>query len=136
LTIQEHVRDQTSVRLRRLASEVNRAAKSCDKEAVHDLRVAIRRLSRCLQVFSQFYPDGSAKKMRRRLKALMDPAGTLRDLDIALDLVAEAGPRRKLNLAYRLADARRIAKLNLERQVRLWKEDSFSRKWKSTLGLN
>jgi CHAD domain-containing protein len=137
VTIQEHVRTQTAALLRRLAFEVNRAAKSCDEGSVHDLRVAIRRLSRCLKVFSQFYPDQSAKKLRRRLKTLMDAAGTLRDLDIALDLVAEAGiDRTKGNLSYRMAEARRIAKGNLEREVRIWKESGFSKKWRSNLGLS
>ncbi len=134
--MREHVRAQTAILLRRLAFEVNRAAKSCNEEAVHDLRVAIRRLSRCLQVFSQSYPKGSAKKVRRRLKALMDPAGAVRDLDIALDLVADAGIDRRANLIYRMAEARRLAKSNLEREVRLWKGSGFSKKWRSTLGLH
>jgi CHAD domain-containing protein len=136
VSIQEHFRTQTAALLRRLAFEVNRAAKSCDQEAVHDLRVAIRRLSRCLQVFSQFYPPRSAKKLRRRLKALMDPAGSLRDLDIALELVAKAGIDRKAHLSYRMAEARRIARRDLEREVRIWKGSGFSKKWRGTLGLN
>jgi CHAD domain-containing protein len=134
--MQDHVRTQTAVLLRRLAFEVNHAAKACDEEAVHDLRVAIRRLSRCLQVFSQFYPRGSAKKIRRRLKTLMDPAGCVRDLDIAVDLVAAAGVDRQANLIYRMAEARRAAKGNLEREVRIWKGSGFSKKWRSSLGLN
>jgi CHAD domain-containing protein len=134
--MREHVRVQTAILLRRLAYEVNRAAKSCDEQAVHDLRVAIRRLSRCLQVFSQFYPGRSAKKIRRRLKSLMDPAGAVRDLDIAMDLVAGAGVDRRAHLSYRMAEARRLAKADLEREVQLWKGSSFSKKWRSTLGLN
>ncbi len=133
--MREHVRSQTAILLRRLAFEVNRAAKSCNEETVHDLRVAIRRLSRCLQAFSQFYPKGSAKKVRRRLKTLMKPAGAVRDLDIALDLVADAGVDRQANLVYSVAEARRLAKSNLEREVRRWKGSGFSRKWRSTLGL-
>ena len=136
MNIQEHVRMQTAVLLRRLAFQVNRAAKSCDEEAVHDLRVAIRRLSRCLQVFSQFYPDRSAKKIRRRLKGLTEPAGTVRDLDVAMQLASEAGLEHKGGMIYRMAEARRSAKANLEREVRLWKESSFSKKWRSALGLN
>jgi CHAD domain-containing protein len=134
--MQEHARKQTAVLLRRLDYQLNRAARSCDQEAVHDLRVAIRRLSRCLQVFSQFYPDRSGKKIRRRLKTLMDPAGVVRDLDIALDLVADAGINRKANLVYRMAGTRRLAERNLEAQARRWKGSGFSKKWSSALGLN
>ena len=79
MNIREHAHAKTAVLLRRLAVQVNEAVKSCDEAAVHDLRVAIRRLSRCLQVFAQFYPDGSAKKIRRQLKQLMERAGALRD---------------------------------------------------------
>jgi CHAD domain-containing protein len=136
MNMQEYARSQTAALLRRLAFEVNRAAKSCDEEAVHDLRVAVRRLSRCQQVFSQFYPDGSAKKIRLRMKALMQPAGAVRDLDIAMDLVADAGIDRKAHLSYRMAVARRQAKRDLEREVRRWKGSSFFKKWRSALGLN
>ena len=134
--MREHVRAQTAALLRRLAFEVNRAAKSCDEEAVHDLRVSIRRLSRCLQVFKQFYPGNSAKRIRRRLKSLMDAAGRVRDLDIAMDLVANADMDRKAALSYRMAESRRLARRNLEREVRLWKGTSFSKKWRRLLGLS
>lgn len=134
--MQEHVRTQTATLLRRLAYQVNQAAKSCDEEAVHDLRVSIRRLNRCLQVFSKFYPENSGKKIRRRLKTLMEAAGEVRDLDIAMQLVAEGGVDRKASLSYRMADARRQARRSLLREVRLWKGRGFSKKWRTTLGLN
>ena len=136
MTIEEHVRTQTAVLLRRLAFEVNHAAKHCDEQTVHDLRVSIRRLSRCLQVFSQFYPDRSAKKLRGRLKTLMDPAGAVRDLDIATDLLASAGLDSKANLIYRMAEMRRLTRRNLEREARAWKGSGFSKRWRSALGLN
>jgi CHAD domain-containing protein len=134
--MQEHVCTQTATLLRRLAYQVTLASKSCDEEAVHDLRVSIRRLSRCLQVFSQFYPGNSAKKIRRRLKTLMEAAGQVRDLDIALQLVAEGGVDRKAALSYRMAETRRAARRDLAHEVRLWKGRGFSKKWRTTLGLN
>jgi CHAD domain-containing protein len=134
--MQEHVRSQTATLLRRFAYQVNQAAKSCDQEAVHDLRVSIRRLNRCLQVFSQFYPGNSGKKLRRRLKTLMEAAGNVRDLDIAIELVAEAGVGRKAALVYRMAEARRQGRRNLLHEVRLWKGRGFSKRWRTTLGLN
>ncbi|HEY7392823.1 MAG TPA: CHAD domain-containing protein, partial [Bryobacteraceae bacterium] len=109
---------------------------SCDQAAVHDLRVAIRRLNRCLQVFSQFYPGNSGKKLRRRLKTLMEAAGHVRDLDVAIQLVANAGVDRKAVLSYRMAQVRRQARRNLLHEVRLWKGRGFSRKWRNALGLD
>ncbi|HEY7388632.1 MAG TPA: CHAD domain-containing protein [Bryobacteraceae bacterium] len=134
--MQEYVRAQTSTLLRRCAYQLNQAAKSCDQEAVHDLRVAIRRLNRCLQVFSQFYPGNSGKKLRRRLKTLMEAAGHVRDLDVAIQLVADAGVDRKAALSYRMAEVRRQARRNLLHEVRLWKGRGFSRKWRTALGLD
>jgi CHAD domain-containing protein len=135
MTIEEHVRAQTGLLLLRLAAQVNRAARSCDKDAVHDLRVSIRRLSRCLRVFSQFYPEGSWKKIRRRLKTLMDTAGAVRDMDIAMDLLADAGIGRPSPVVRRMAETRRAARRDLAREVRAWKGQGFSKKWRTTLGL-
>lgn len=136
MTIEEHARMQTGLLLRRLALQVNRAAKSCDEEAVHDLRVSIRRLNRCLRVFSPFYPDGTWKKIRRRLKTLMEAAGPVRDMDIAMEFLAEMGVGKHSPLARRLAGSRRAARRELVREVRSWKERGFAKKWRTTLGLN
>lgn len=135
MTIEEHARSQTALLLRRLALQVNRAAKTCDEEAVHDLRVSVRRLSRCLRVFSQFYPNGSWKQIRRRLRTLMEAAGAVRDMDIATDLLAEAGVSISSPLVRRMAETRRAARRELEREVRTWKGRGFSKSWRITLGL-
>lgn len=136
MTIEEHARTQTGLLLRRLALQVNRAAKSCDEEAVHDLRVSVRRLSRCLRVFSRFYPEGSSKKIRRRLKTLMEAAGPVRDMDIAMEFLVEMGVRKRSPLVDRLAGSQRAARRELEREVHTWKERGFAKKWRTTLGLN
>ena len=136
MTIEEHARIQTGVLLRRLTIQVNRAAKSCDEEAVHDLRVSIRRLNRCLRVFSQFYADGSVKKIRRRLKTLMEAAGSVRDMDIAMEFLDEMGIGKRSPLVHRLAESRRDARRALESEVGTWKEHGFSKKWRITLSLN
>ena len=136
MTIEKHVRVQTGLLLRRLALQVNRAAKSCDADAVHDLRVSIRRLSRCLRLFSKFYPDGSWKKIRRNLKTLMEAAGAVRDMDIATEFLAEMGIGKASPLVQRLAQSRRAARRELESEVRSWKERGLSKRWRTTLGLN
>jgi CHAD domain-containing protein len=133
---EEHVGFQTGLLLRRFALQVNRAAKSCDADAVHDLRVSIRRLSRCLRVFSQFYPEGSWKKIRRSLKSLMEAAGAVRDMDIAMELLADAGIGKSSPVLRRMAETRRTARRELEREVHTWKGRGFSKKWRTTLGLN
>jgi CHAD domain-containing protein len=134
--MREYVRLQTAMLLRRLAFQVSRIARSGkDADAVHDLRVAIRRLSRCLRVFADFYPGHAWKKIRRDLDGLMRSAGRVRDRDIALALIAEAGAPRRGALTVRLEAERKQAARGLQLETRRWKRSSFSRKWRSGLDL-
>ncbi|HEV3197727.1 MAG TPA: CHAD domain-containing protein [Bryobacteraceae bacterium] len=133
--MREYVRLQTAILLRRFAFQVNRAARSGDADSIHDLRVAIRRLSRCLRVFAQFYPDRSWKKIRRELADLMERAGAVRDLDITLELLAAAGIPKRAAIVTRLQTERRKAGQELLLEVRRWKRRGFSRKWRTRLDL-
>ena len=47
--MRDYVHRQTSILLRRFGMQVTRAARDGDPDAIHDLRVSIRRLSRCLR---------------------------------------------------------------------------------------
>jgi hypothetical protein len=73
--MRDYARQQTAILLRRLAYQLNRAARNGDADSIHDLRIAIRRLSRCLRVFAPFFPADSWKKIRRRLAELMEATG-------------------------------------------------------------
>ena len=133
--MRDHVRLQTAILLRRLAYQAGHASNSGNADIVHDLRVATRRLSNCLRIFAQFFPGHSAKRIRRRLDSLMELAGAVRDLDIALELLSKAGMPAKAALAGRLREERRKAANRLAREIRLWKSRGFSRKWRSRLEL-
>lgn len=126
---------QTAILLRRLAFEVNLAARNSDPTAVHDLRVAIRRFSRSLRVFAQFYPAGSWKKIRRQLAQLMQAAAGVRDRDIALELLAGAGVPRGDAMAVRLEDERRQAAIALQHELRRFRAGNLSHKWRNQLEL-
>jgi CHAD domain-containing protein len=134
--MRDYVRLQTAILLRRLAYEVSRAAKSGDAESIHDLRVAIRRFSRCLRVFAQFYPGSSWKKIRRRLSGLMAAAGVVRDLDIAMELLTSAGAGDNRQLLSKLKEKRRQGHRELLREVQHWNTQGFSKKWRGALGLS
>jgi CHAD domain-containing protein len=127
MNMREYVRVQTRILLRSLASQVNRTARSGDADAIHDLRVAIRRLSRCLRVFAQFYPGRSWKQMRRRLADLMDACGSVRDRDIAIELLEKAGVPAASALVRQLDAERRAADEELRRELRRWKDRGFRR---------
>ena len=60
-------------------------------DAVHDVRVATRRLDACLDVFRAQFRRKGARAMRKTLRALRKAAGAVRDRDIAIELYREAG---------------------------------------------
>jgi CHAD domain-containing protein len=83
---------QTRVRLKRVTAMLQRAAKHPeDPRANHDLRVAIRKFSQCLRTFRGLFDPQPVKKMRKRLRQLMDLCGAKRDYDVGLQVLAAAG---------------------------------------------
>jgi CHAD domain-containing protein len=133
--MRNYVKEQTATLLRRLAYQVTQAGKSADADAIHDLRVSIRRLNRCLQVFAPFYPARSRKKVRRKLSEMMDGAAEVRDRDIAAALLREAGAPPDA-AAFRLLERERThAADRLSAVLKHWKQDSLSRRWRGELGL-
>ena len=133
--MRKYVHQQTAILLRRFATQVNRASRSPDPDAVHDLRVSIRRLSRCLRVFARFYPGNNWKKMRRRMKDLLDACGGVRDRDIALGLLAKAGFPATSTVARRLRIDRIQASQDLLVLLRSWKQRGAAAKWRAQLGI-
>jgi CHAD domain-containing protein len=128
------VRARTSALLRQLAIRVEGAAVA-NADSIHDLRVAIRRLSRCLRVFSNFYPGRSWRTLRKRLRLLMDRAGAARDCDIAAALLGEAGVAPSSAVLKRLQARRRHAGEALTAEIRRWQGPVLSRKWRARLEL-
>jgi CHAD domain-containing protein len=135
LNVREYVHLQTGTLLRRLAIQVTRTARTGDAGAIHDLRVAIRRLSRCLRVFAQFYPGRSWKPVRRCLAELMDACGNVRDRDIAIGLLQQAGVPAASPLVRQLDVERRAAVQDLQLELHRWRERGFSRQWRVRLEL-
>ncbi|HUA59983.1 MAG TPA: CHAD domain-containing protein [Verrucomicrobiae bacterium] len=130
--MRQYSRLQTAALVRRLGNQVDQAAHSADEEAVHDLRVSIRRLSRCLRVFAQFYPGSSWKKLRAQLHELMEAAGAVRDVDIAIGLLGEAGIPARTALLLRLAGERRKRGRRLASALRQWRSRKL-RQWSRRL---
>ena len=56
-----------------------------DAEALHDMRVATRRMRAAWRVFDGAFKAGKTKKMRRHLETLADRLGTVRDLDVLIE---------------------------------------------------
>ena len=56
-----------------------------DIEALHDMRVATRRLRASLQVFEEAFEPGALKPFRRGLQAVGRALGAVRDLDVFME---------------------------------------------------
>jgi CHAD domain-containing protein len=133
--MREYARQQTALLMNRLSVAVNRAAREGDEQAIHDIRVAMRRLSRCLKVFAPFYPDGSWKRIRRRISRLLTAAGAVRDCDIAIELALRSGVSRRSAMIVQLAAQRRKSGRDLLLEIRRWKGRDYPRQWRSRLEL-
>ncbi|MCC6860146.1 MAG: CHAD domain-containing protein [Bryobacterales bacterium] len=120
ITIEQHAVSLAGTLGRRLVFQARRAGRRGDEESIHDLRVAIRRLSQCLRVFEQFLPSGRTRKTRRRMKRIMELAGEVRNRDIALQLLREAKVEDG-ELAVRLVQERRQAQRELSSELKAWR---------------
>ena len=132
--MRRYARGQASSLLRRLSFRMNRAAKLRDADSIHDLRVAIRRFEQCLQIFHQFLPGGH-KKIRRRLRKIMELSGEIRNRDVALDLLKQAGLPARSAVTIRLLRERRDVQSKLVTSFARWGDRDLTRKWSSRLGL-
>ncbi|HEY7403810.1 MAG TPA: CHAD domain-containing protein [Candidatus Angelobacter sp.] len=71
--------------------EAARAADGFGNEAVHDLRVALRRCRSMAEGFRAVDPDKEWKRMRRQATELFDSLGELRDCQVMMEWVQRLG---------------------------------------------
>lgn len=93
---------------RMVRRQVRRFQRRADPRATHDLRVSIRRARAVLQFFTDAWPEADCDRMHRRLKAVAQSLGPLRDWEASSDLLKAARPRMK-NPDLRHAAARTLA---------------------------
>jgi CHAD domain-containing protein len=60
-------------------------AKDADADAVHDMRVASRRLRTAMQMFRPCFPRTSYKEHEQRITGLADALGRVRDRDVQIE---------------------------------------------------
>jgi CHAD domain-containing protein len=68
--------------MRALEKAAARARDRADDEAVHDLRVATRRLDASLEIWATFLKPGAHRRAAERLKRLRKVFGPVRDLEV------------------------------------------------------
>jgi CHAD domain-containing protein len=96
-----------------------------DPEAIHDLRVSIRRLTQCFRTFRGLLEPAPVKKLRRRLRKVMDYCGAVRNCDVALDLLQESGIAEGASVS-KLKKAREDSGKELRRHLKKERRKSYS----------
>jgi CHAD domain-containing protein len=127
---------QAASRLDRLGYELGRTNKSTDADAVHDLRVSIRRFVSCLRLFRQYFPRKDAKKARKRLREILQLAAAVRDRDIAVELGRQAGLAAESPLLEAWLKQRDQAARKLAAAVKRAVKNDLSNKWRGRLSLD
>ena len=121
---------QTVAALRTAAESCAVAARTPGAEPVHKMRVSIRRLQQALRLFRQYYKDRGVRLVRRELKAIMEPAGELRNYDIAMPLVRRLG-----SAAPQLGERRPAAKQHLTDALSQIVQPDLYERWRNALGI-
>ena len=135
LTLREYARETLRARLGAVAFELRHAQRSLNEERIHDLRVSIRRLTAAMRIFGDAVPKAEAKRVKKDLKALMDPAGMVRELDIALELAGKAGIDSSSPLLGILRAQRAEGEQNLLAGIRATWRRNASMRWRERLQL-
>ena len=133
--MREYAAERITLLLESFRQQLKHASRHRDEDAIHDLRVSIRRLSEALRIFRQFFPEAKVKKVRRRLGVLMDHAAAVRDHDVTLLLLADAGESAG-PLAARLREEREAAEREMVRELRRWTQRDYPARWPAKLLLH
>jgi len=124
--------DKARERLRTLAASLRRAAKhSGEAESIHRLRVSIRRFTQVLRVFDGLFSH--CRKMRRRLRGLMDLCGAARNCDVAVEVLAAAGVTVDVEIEKRLKQRRLRVGRDLAKLLDGWNARAGMRRWRGWL---
>ncbi len=127
------VQSQTASRLKKLDREVRQVAqKPTDADAIHDLRVSIRRLRQELNVFEEWFKPGPVKRIRGNLKKLMERCAAVRNCDIALEVLQAAGCLSPKLVAGLEKESQHTRK-ELARTLAGWRRRDRVRKWREHL---
>jgi CHAD domain-containing protein len=127
MTLGKYIRNQVDDLITGVARESAKADTSAD--GVHDLRVAIRRLSECLRVFDSVFPEGAADEVRGSLKVAMKQAAEVRNHDIASTLMHKAQRPGGIEIvAGRDRAAEKLASV-----LEAWKHDQAAEAWRDRL---
>jgi CHAD domain-containing protein len=121
-------------RLKKLAEEFKGTSRSPDDpDAIHDLRVAIRRFNQGLRNFPEVFGGARTRKMRSSLKTVLKMLGTARNVDVAIELVQTMGLGTEGALFERLRASRAEAVQQLATEFKKWQKREALEDWRKRL---
>jgi CHAD domain-containing protein len=121
-------------RWRGYRTELKRCQKKSSEAAVHDLRVATRRLISTLDLLSELRPDDDLRQTRRKLKKTLDLFSPLRDVQVqllAIEPMLPSFPELQAFYDHLVKRERKLVK-RLAKQVRAVKTGSMARRMQAT----
>ncbi|HLJ14085.1 MAG TPA: CHAD domain-containing protein [Bryobacteraceae bacterium] len=135
MDIGRYAREQAANLLARFAFEVRRAVKSHDASSIHGLRITGRRFDEALLLFAPFFPEKELRKVRKRLRRLMELAGNVRNHDVVLVLAKSLGLTAEDSAVRKLRETRSDAARNLGTLLKKFVRRDFSSRWRGRLDL-
>ncbi len=103
---------------RRFAAKLRHATTHPDDaEAIHQLRVSIRRYTQCLRLFRDLFREKDVKRTRKSLGHLMDVCANVRNYDIAQMVLRAADVRATHPVYERMRTVRSEAQKELVREL-------------------
>lgn len=128
--MREYAIAKTGALLNSAAEAIEHASHTPDEDAVHKMRVSIRRLQQAIRLFKQYLEEDGVTHVKHRLRAIMEVAGELRNRDIAMALVTKAGGDDTELAAQRLAYQKQ-----LETVLKRYAKTHLAQAWREKLGL-
>jgi CHAD domain-containing protein len=129
ITFDQHARELLRKATTRLDREIEQTIADPGEDPVHDMRVAIRRLSQALRMFAALFPAREARAMRQALKPALGAAAVARDLDVGMELLRKEQLPAEHALLARMTAERRRAGLALIGQLYLLRADDLPLAW-------
>ena len=136
MEIRSFASEQTRRLLERLAFQVKSTTRSPAAEAVHELRVAIRRCAQALTVFKARFPRREVKRIRKELKRILTAAGAVRDFDVLAKVLSRIDSPAAVALAQQSRTDRKSQEKVLIALLKRWSARRTISKLCNRLDLN
>lgn len=115
--------------MKRVLRERSKARRDLDEDAIHDLRVALRRCRAVAEGLRQVDPDPAWKHMRKAAKGLLDSLSELRDVQVLQSTAKEIkSPRGRSRILLR--QIWKVREEKAEAHVQKALDDFDARQWK------